>query len=98
MSGCLAGIHANEEFTEVTVKSKLVDNSGTESFYLLITDKGVFEVDRPKYDSLNESRNPDIVFPSIEEGKSYTLHHYGYRIDFIYDYPIVVGAVEIKTA
>lgn len=86
-----AGLHWNEGFTQATIQKKMVDYSKDGSHYLLKTDKGMFEVDRPLLDSFNSDRNADIVFNSIEEGKTYTLHHYGYRIDVIYAYPIVVG-------
>lgn len=95
-SGCLAVIHANEERTNVNVQKKMIDVSRKGSHYLLITDKGVFEVDRPITDRLNQSRNPDIIYSSIIEGKNYTLHHYGYRIDWLYEYPLVVDSTRIN--
>lgn len=94
-TGCLEEIHANEEYTDVTVTKKFVDNSKEGSHYILVTDKGNFEVDRPIIDRLNNSRNPDTVYGTIIEGEQYKLHHYGYRIDFLYEYPFVVDAVPI---
>lgn len=95
-SGCLSDYHFGEDYTDVTVQKKMIDVSKEGSHYLLVTDKGVFEVDRPLMDYFSKEINPDAVYSKIEEGRRYKLHHYGYRIDFEYDYPIVVGAEEIK--
>ncbi len=95
-SGCLSDIHVNEGYTNVTVQKKFVDFSGKTSHYLIVTDNGVFEIDRPLLDTFNQSRNPDVVYSQIVEGREYRIHYYGYRIDWLYDYPIVVGAQEQK--
>ncbi len=99
-SGCLAGIHANEGWTEATVEKKIVDIGTEKSYYVLKTDNGLFEVEKPLFDIFNNTRNPDIVFGEIEEGKTYRLHHYGYRVDYGfgstgYWYPYVVDAVPV---
>lgn len=90
-SGCLSSIHLGEGYDVVTVKKKFIDVSDEGSHYVLVTDKGLFEVDRPLLDMFDPTRNPDLAWAKIEEGKTYKIHYYGYRIDFIYDYPIVVG-------
>lgn len=99
-SGCLSSIHANEGHTDVAVEKKMIDYSGSEggsgSHYILITDKGPFEVDRPILDIFDSSKNPDIIFGRIAEGQRYRIHHYGYRIDWLYDYPIVTGADKLR--
>ena len=95
-SGCLESVHANGGYTDVTVTKKFIDYSKDDSHYLLTTDKGMFEVNRPLFDTFNQSRNPDLVYSKISEGKQYRLYHYGYRIDFLYEYPIVVGVDELK--
>lgn len=96
-SGCLSSVHSNEGYTDVVVTKKFIDYSKEEgSHYLLTTTKGMFEVDRPLFDTFNQSRNPDLVYSGISENKSYRLYHYGYRVDWLYEYPIVVDVIEIK--
>ncbi|MCX9010296.1 MAG: hypothetical protein OIN66_04150 [Candidatus Methanoperedens sp.] len=95
-SGCLESIHANEGYTDTVIEKKFIDVSKEGSHYLLVTGKGTFEVDRPLLDTFNQSRNPDTVYSKIIEGKKYRLHHYGYRIDWLYEYPIVVDATKIE--
>lgn len=96
LSGCLSSVHANDGYTDIIVSKKITDVSKEGSHYLLTTDKGMFEVDRPLLDTFNTTRNPDLIYSKIIEGEKYQLHHYGYRIDFIYEYPIVVDAEELK--
>lgn len=97
LSGCLESIHANEGYTETVVEKKFVDFSKESgSHYLLVTDKGTFEVDRPILDTFNQSRNPDTVYGNITEGKKYILHHYGFRIDWMYEYPFVVDVTLVE--
>lgn len=97
-SGCLQDIHANGGYTDVVINKKFIDIGegwfGTSSHYILATDKGLFEIDRPILDIFNQSRNPDMVYSKIAEGKKYRLRHYGYRIDWLYEYPIAVEATE----
>lgn len=97
-SGCLESVHANEGYTDVLITKKFIDVSKdasgeSNSHYVLVTDKGNFEVDRPFLDTFNTSRNPDTVYGNIIEGKKYRLHHYGYSVNFLYEYPYVVEAV-----
>jgi hypothetical protein len=94
-SGCLSDIHINEGTTNVTVQKKFVDYSEKNSHYIIVTNKGVFEIDRPLLDTFNQYRNPDVVYSGITEGRTYQIHYYGFRIDWIYDYPIVTEAHEI---
>lgn len=98
-SGCLSSIHAGGEYIDALVEKKFVDVSKSQgSHYLLVTDKGMFEVDRPFIDTFNKSRNADVIYGKIVEGKKYRLHVYGYRIDWMYDYPIVVDATLIENS
>jgi hypothetical protein len=95
-TGCLESIHANEGYTDALIEKKFIDVSREGSHYLLVTDKSTFEVNRPLLDTFNQSRNPDVVYSKIIEGKKYRLHHYGFRIDWLYEYPIVVEAAQIE--
>ncbi len=95
LSGCLGNIHINEGYTDVIVQKKYIDFSDENSHYIIVTDKGLFEIDRPVLDIFNQSRNPDYVYSSIQEGNKYRIHHYGFKIDFLYSYPLVVNAQNI---
>jgi len=96
-SGCLSDIHLGEGYTDATVQKKYIDVSKQGSHYVVVTDKGPFEVNRPLLDMLDPSRNPDVVYAKINENKTYRLHHFGFRFDITYDYPIIVGVTEINT-
>lgn len=100
LSTGMAWAHWNEEYTDVKIVGKHIDysktDSGTQSHYVVVTDKGAFEVDTPLIDRIfsMESRNADVNYAKIEAGKSYTLHTYGYRIDILWLYPIVTDVNE----
>lgn len=97
LSTGMAWAHWNEEYIDVKVIGKHIDysksNSGTQSYYIVSTDKGVFEIDTPLIDRLfnMEIANADMNYAKIEPGKSYRFHTYGYRIDILWVYPIVTG-------
>ena len=96
----MAWAHWNEQYIDVSVIGKHIDyskgDSGTQSHYVVVTDKGAFEVDTPLIDRIFNmgSRNADVNYAKIESGKSYTLHTYGYRIDILWVYPIVTDIKE----
>ena len=96
----MAWAHWNEQYIGVNVIGKHIDysksDSGTQSHYVVVTDKGAFEVDTPLIDRIfnMESRNADVNYAKIESGKSYTFHTYGYRIDILWVYPIVTDIKE----
>jgi len=99
-SGCLENLHAEEGYTTATVSRMFIDYSGTTkgtsgSHYVVVTDKGNFEIDRPWRDSFNPAANSDLLWAQVKEGRTYRFHHYGYRFDFMYEYPMIVGAEEI---
>lgn len=89
--------HWNEQYIDVKVIGKHIDysrsSSDTQSYYIVATDKGVFEIDTPLIDRLfnMETANADMNYAKIETGKSYRFHTYGYRIDILWVYPIVTG-------
>lgn len=100
LSTGMAWAHWNGRFTDVSVVGKHIDysntDSGTQSHYVVVTDKGAFEVDTPLIDRIfnMESRNADVNYAKIDAGKSYTFHTYGYRIDILWVYPIVTDVKE----
>ncbi len=100
LSTGMAWAHFNEGYTDVNVVGKHIDysksDSGTQSHYVVVTDKGAFEVDTPLIDRIFniENRNADVNYAKIEIGKTYTFHTYGYRIDILWVYPIVTGVKE----
>jgi hypothetical protein len=95
LSTGMAWAHWNEQYTNVKVIGKHIDysntDSGTQSYYVVVTDKGPFEVDTPLIDRIFNmgSRNADVNYAKIDAGKSYIFHTYGYRIDILWKYPIV---------
>ena len=96
----MAWAHWNEQYIDINVIGKHIDysksDSGTQSHYVVVTDKGAFEVDTPLIDRIfnMESRNADVNYAKIEPGKSYIFHTYGYRIDILWVYPIVTDIKE----
>jgi hypothetical protein len=100
LSTGMAWAHWNEGYTDVKVIGKHIDysktDSGTQSHYVVVTDKGAFEVDTPLIDRIFNmaSRNADVNYAKIDAGKSYTFHTYGYRIDIIWVYPIITDVKE----
>ena len=104
LSTGMAWAHWNETYTDVQVIGKHIDysktdsgtDSGTQSHYVVVTDKGVFEVDTPLIDRIfnMKSRNADVNYAKIDAGKSYTFHSYGYRMDILWLYPIVTDVKE----
>jgi hypothetical protein len=100
LSTGMAWAHWNERYIDVNIVGKHIDysktDSGTQSHYVVVTDKGVFEIDTPLIDRIfnMENRNADVNYAKIEPGKSYTFHTYGYRIEVIWVYPIVTDIKE----
>lgn len=104
MSSGMAWAHWNERYVSANVIDKHIDVSTscdkgdctTSSHYVVVTDKGAFEVDTPLIDRIfnMESRNADITYAKIQPGKSYVFHTYGYRIDVLWVYPIVTDVHE----
>lgn len=79
-----------EEHIEVMIVQKMfIDPSKEGSHYVLTTDKGLFEVQRPINKVLDPNANPDRVWGQLHEGKKYKITYLGWRIDFIYYYPYV---------
>ena len=67
-------------------------NGNVTDTYLLFTDAGVFE----NSDSLFRGKfNSSDMQNSIEEGKTYRLYHYGYRMPFFSAYPNVYKIEEV---
>ena len=95
MGGCLADIHANDTYVTATVVEKHIDHNGDNSFYVVVTDQGPFEINRPVLDTFNASRNPDMIYGEIQVNHTYRFHTYGYRFDPTYDYPIIVGVTDL---
>jgi hypothetical protein len=93
--GCLADIHANDAYVNATVIAKHIDHNGDSSFYVVVTDQGPFEINRPVLDTFNSSRNPDMLYGEILVNHTYRFHTYGFRFDPTYDYPIIVGVTEL---
>lgn len=93
--GCLADLHANDSHVNARVLEKHIDHSGDESFYVVVTDQGPLEINRPVLDTFNSSRNPDVLYGEIQVNHSYRFHTYGFRFDPTYDYPIIVDVTEI---
>jgi hypothetical protein len=90
-----AWAHLNEKYIEnATINKAFIDKTVT-SHYIIITDKGAYEIGKPLLDIFNNSRNANVNWAKIKEGRTYNLHSYGYRIDFLYVYPIVVDVQEI---
>ena len=98
VSGCLSDVHANGEYTTVNVTEKHIDSGGSsDSAYVIVTDKGLFEINRPLLDTFNSARNPDTLYAMVQPNHSYVFHTYGYRLDWDYDYPIVVDVSTANT-
>jgi hypothetical protein len=97
MSTGMAWAHWNESYIDASVIGKHIDysneGSGTTSHYVVVTDKGVFEIDTPLWDRIfnMDTGNADVNYAKAEIGKSYVFHTYGYRIDILWVYPIVTG-------
>ena len=97
LSTGMAWAHLNENYVDASVIGKHIDysneGSGTTSHYVVVTDKGTFEIDTPLWDRIfnMDISNADVNYAKIETGKSYTFHTYGYRIDILWVYPIVTG-------
>lgn len=97
LSTGMAWAHWNGNYIDASVIGKHIDysnsGSGTQSHYVVVTDKGAFEIDTPLWDRIFNmgTSNADVNYAKIEIGQSYTFHTYGYRIDILWIYPIVVG-------
>lgn len=104
-SGCASSMHLNEQNTTATVTGKFID-TGTEgsgdskrtvSYYVVVTDKGCFEIKRAN-EWLDTGSNPDMLYGNLKEGKTYEFKTYGYRVENwpgAYEYPIIVAYREV---
>lgn len=98
VSGCLADVHANEGYTTATVTGKHIDFSDGDSYYVISTSAGPFEINRPILDTFNQTRNPDTTYDMIQVGHTYRFHTYGVQADWLYQYPIIVAAQEVNSS
>jgi hypothetical protein len=100
LSTGMAWVHLNGNYVDINVIGKHIDysndGSGAQSHYVVVTDKGAFEVDTPLWDRVFDmgTSNADVNYAKVEIGKSYKFHTYGYRIDILWVYPIVTGVEE----
>jgi hypothetical protein len=101
LSTGMAWVHWNEDSIDAGVIGKHIDysrgESGTQSHYVVVTDKGALEVDTPLWDRIFNmgTSNADVNYAKIDVGQSYRFHTCGYRIDILWVYPIVTGIEKI---
>jgi hypothetical protein len=96
-----ADFHTNEQYVDCTILGTIADTHSegqtTHTSYVVVTDKGKFEVDRPTVDVFNSAVDPDTLFVTLQRAtdKRYRLHTYGIRNDVYYIYPIIVDATPL---
>jgi len=80
----------------VTVESKHIDTSHKESHYMVVTDKGAFEVANGLFLGIY---NADEVYGHMQQGKTYAVTTKGVRMVnlFMQEYPYIVSATETAT-
>jgi len=96
VSAIVVSSYFEEHIETVLVTKMFIDPSkDSGSHYVLTTDKGVFEVDRPLNKITDPDANPDKIWGQLHEGKFYKISYLGWRIDFAYQYPFVFHVEEV---
>lgn len=94
--GCLGKWGMNTETNYICVKSKFIDPGGEGgSHYVIVTQDGkTYEIDRSYTNIMNQQANPDVLYSSLEIGHAYNVVTTGYRIDVLYNYPLIQSIKE----
>lgn len=80
---------------DVTIKDKHIDHSQDQSYYMVTTDKGVFEVDNGPFINV---WNADEIYGNLTIGKKYHIRTKGMKsVDlFTQWFPYIVEYKEIQ--
>ena len=98
IGSCSTAPHFDRDVYTATVKEKQVKRYNDKDKYLIFTEladgsKRVFE----NTDSLLEWKfNSSDIYAELEEGKTYNIKTYGWRIPILSDYENIIGVEEVQ--
>lgn len=93
--GCLGKWGMNTETHNICVASKFIDPSSDGSHYVIVDLNGIpYEIDRS---ITNLNSNPDIIYSSMKIGYVYEAKTSGYRVNILYNYPLIQSIKELGT-